>query len=246
MHKEYKRIAAQPGKAILFIHGIVGTPLHFTPFLELVPPNYSVYNMLLDGHGKGARDFSKTSMKRWEQQVGEAIEELSRQHTELYVVAHSLGSLLAIEQAIKTGKIKKLFLLAVPVKLSVKPATVTTSMKVFFDKIDPEDSLSVAAKACYGIERDRNPLHYIGWIPRFLELFTKISQIRGMLDALNTPCYAYQSVKDEKVSVKSAAILSRNPHITVTQLKNSAHYYYDGDDLLFLKQEFENFIYELG
>lgn len=242
MHKQHKRIAEKPGKAILFIHGITGTPLHFAPFLELVPSNYSVYNMLLDGHGKGVRDFSRTSMKKWEQQVGEAVEELSRQHTEIYVVAHSLGSLLAIEQAIKTDKIKKMFLLAVPVKLSVKPATVTTSLKVFFDKIDPKDSMSVAAKACYGIQRDRNPLHYIGWIPRFLELFSKISKIRKSLDKLKTPCLAYQSLQDEKVSVKSVSILSQNPHISVTRLKNSAHYYYDGDDLLFLKKEFENFI----
>ena len=53
MHKEYKRIVENSPKALLFIHGILGTPNHFAPFIPLVPENLSVYNLLLDGHGKG-------------------------------------------------------------------------------------------------------------------------------------------------------------------------------------------------
>ena len=74
MHKEYKRIVENSPKALLFIHGILGTPNHFDPFMPLVPENLSVYNMLLDGHGKSVRDFTKTSMEKWENQVARTKE----------------------------------------------------------------------------------------------------------------------------------------------------------------------------
>ncbi len=126
-HKEWKRIAEDAETAILFIHGIVGTPNHFGAFVEHIPDNVSVYNMLLDGHGKGVEDFGNTSMEKWEEQVENAVEELARIHEEIYIVAHSMGTLFAIEQAIKSKKVTKLFLLAVPLKLFIKPRMITNS-----------------------------------------------------------------------------------------------------------------------
>ena len=34
-----------------------------------MPDSYSVYNIILDGHGKSVGDFAKTNMKKWEKQV---------------------------------------------------------------------------------------------------------------------------------------------------------------------------------
>lgn len=242
MHKAYKRIAENPDIAILMIHGIVGTPNQFSPFLKLVPERYSVYNMLLDGHGKQVKDFSKTSMEKWEQQVTDAVKELSQNHTEIYIVAHSMGCLLAIEQAIQNPKITKLFLLAAPMKLLLKPKMVITSMKVYFGKIAPDDDLAIAAKACYGVSQDNNPFHYLGWIPRYLELFSKISSTRRILHKLNTPCFAFQSAKDEMVSKKAVNILSQNPCVFVTELQNSGHYYYEKRDIDMLTEAFKKII----
>ena len=71
-HKEYVRIVPGADTAVLFIHGIVGTPNHFTDLIslvELVPEDWSVCNLLLDGHGGNADDFAATSMKKWKNQV---------------------------------------------------------------------------------------------------------------------------------------------------------------------------------
>ena len=76
-HKEYVKINDESNTVVLFIHGIVGTPNHFNEFVPLVPESISVYNLLLDGHGKGVKDFSKASMKKWESQVATVVEELS-------------------------------------------------------------------------------------------------------------------------------------------------------------------------
>ena len=68
-HKEYKRIYPKANVAIMFVHGIVGTPKHFAEFVARVPDGISVYNLLLHGHGGSVRDFSHTSMQKWEKQV---------------------------------------------------------------------------------------------------------------------------------------------------------------------------------
>lgn len=241
-HKEYIRIVQNSHIAVLFIHGIVGSPNHFNKFVSLVPENISVYNLLLDGHGKGVKDFSKTSMKKWEKQVSLIVDELSLTHEKIYIVAHSLGTLLAIDQAIKNNKVSKLFLLAVPLRLSLKLRMPINSMKVYFDKIRPDDYEALAAKECYGIENDKNPTHYIGWIPRFLELFSKIRQTRKLFLLLDTPCVVYQSAKDEMVSMKSIRYLKNNPCICVNELKNSGHFYYPTDDFDFLITEFREML----
>lgn len=64
--------------AILFIHGILGTTSHFEPFLSLVPPNWSICNLSLKGHGGSVKDFSQASMTEWKQQVKNVIEELQK------------------------------------------------------------------------------------------------------------------------------------------------------------------------
>ena len=243
-HKEYIRIVQDSKVVVLFIHGIVGTPNHFNEFVSSVPESFSVYNLLLDGHGKGVKDFSKTSMKIWEDQVSSVVEKLSLAYEKIYIVAHSLGTLLAIEQAIKNTKICKLFLLAVPLCLSLKIRMPINSLKVYFDKIHPDDYEALAAKKCYGIEKDKNPFHYIGWIPRFLELFVKIRQTRKIIDFLNTPCFVYQSKKDEMVSSKSIKYLNQNLYMHINELENSGHYYYPKEDFDFLITEFNKMLNE--
>ena len=68
-HLEYIRIVDHADTAVLFIHGIVGTPNHFHAFIPLVPEHISVCNLLLDGHGGSVKDFSHTSMRKWVVQV---------------------------------------------------------------------------------------------------------------------------------------------------------------------------------
>ncbi len=241
-HKEYVRISDNSNTAILFIHGIVGTPNHFNEFVSLVPELFSVYNLLLDGHGKGVKDFSKTSMENWETQVASVVDELSLTHEKIYIVAHSLGTLLAIEQAINNQKICKLFLLAVPLSLSLKPKMAINSLKVYFDKIRPNDYEALAAKKCYGIGKDKNIFNYIGWIPRFFELFSKIRETRKIIKLLNTPCFVYQSKKDEMVSGQSIEYLKQNSYVSINELENSGHYYYDKTDWNYLITEFNKLL----
>ncbi|MBE6699536.1 MAG: alpha/beta fold hydrolase [Ruminococcaceae bacterium] len=245
-HREYKRINPDATAAILFVHGIVGTPNHFADFLSLVPDDVSVYNVLLDGHGGTVQDFSHTSMQKWENQVRDTVDELTLSHTAVYIVAHSMGTLFAIDRAIENEKVKGLFLLAVPLKIAPKPRMVGNLCKVYFDKIKPDDEVALAAKRCYGIAQDKNPFHYFGWLPRYLELFAKAKRTRKRLVELHTPAMAYQSARDELVSTASAKILKQNEAISVIELENSGHYYYAPSDFEYLLSEFQKFVNQIG
>ena len=243
-HKEYKRIVPEAETAVLFIHGIAGTPNHFKDFLPLVPKEFSVYNLLLDGHGGKTEDFSKTSMKKWENQVDFTVSDLLKTHEKIIIVAHSLGTLLAIEQAVKERRIEKLFLLAVPIKLFVKPVALFSAFRIYLGKVPESNEKLVAMKNCCGIEHSKNLLKYLGWIPRFLELFGKIGETRKIIGNLKTDCMIFQSLGDELVSKKSIKYLEEKTSASINVLEKSGHYYYEKNDFDYLLGELRKLICE--
>ena len=244
-HKPLNRIVPNAKTAVLFIHGIVGTPNHFNQFIPQIPKHISICNMLLEGHGGTTADFSAASMQMWEEQVDTKVSELLLSHSEVYIVAHSMGTLFAIDQAIHRSGVVGLFLLAVPLEVFVKPQAVANSLKVQLNRVDSNDAAANAAVACYGIETDKNLLHYVGWAPRFMELLQKIRETRRILPQLKTKAYVYQSEKDELVSMKSSKLLEKLPCVTQTILHNSGHFYYPSYDWEILIQGFQKLIVEL-
>ncbi len=242
-HEEFRRICSDADTAVLFIHGINGTPNHFRDFVKLVPSECSVVNVLLDGHGAGVSDFANTSMAKWKTQVDREVEALLERHENLLIVGHSMGTLFAIRQAIKhPGKVKGLFLLAVPLKLFLKPRMLRSSMRVYLDRVREDDLWTQAAVNCYGIAPDRRFWKYIPWAKRYLELFREMRAVREQLGALTTPCYCYQSQMDELVSLKSSRLLQENSTAEVQILENSGHYYYAEKDYACLLDHFNSFV----
>lgn len=214
--------------AILFIHGILGIPEYFRPYLSLVPPDWSVYNILLKGHGRGVRDFSHASMAQWKQQVDEALRTLSESHDKVVIAAHSMGTLFALQQA-RERLVAALFLINVPLRVRIRPELFRIAWKVFWGDIRPEDEWALAAQRAYGMDPDLHILRYLGWIPRYLELFSEIRRTRACLrtaSGLTTRCQVYLSCRDEMVSPKSGKLWAGNPYVTVTMLKKSGHFYY--------------------
>lgn len=239
MHKEYKRIVNGADTAVLFIHGILGTPNHFKDFIPLVPNEYSVHNLLLDGHGKGVKEFSRTSMNVWKNQVEAAINDLLQSHKQIIIVAHSMGTLFALQQAYnRPDKIKSLFLLATPLKIGIKFKMFSNSMKLYFNKIKPDDVEGLAYKAACGINQDKKFWLYIGWVPRFLELFKEIKYTRTLVNDISVSCCVFQSKNDEMVSRKATDYLKNNENFKLQILENSSHHYYAESDYKFLLDEF--------
>lgn len=241
MHKEYKRIVNGADTAVLFIHGILGTPNHFKDFIPLVPKEHSIHNLLLNGHGDGVKEFSRTSMKIWKNQVEDAVNQLLKTHKQIIIMAHSMGALFALQQAYnKPDKIKSLFLLATPLKIGIKFKMFSNSMKLYFNKIRPDDVEGLAYKAACGIKQDKKIWLYLGWIPRFLELFKEIKYTRTLVNDISVPCFVFQSKNDEMVSQKSINYIKINPLIKYDLLQKSSHHYYFENDYDILLKKFNS------
>jgi carboxylesterase len=234
----------QEKTAILLIHGILGTPSHFAPFLSLIPPAWHICNLSLKGHGGSVTDFSRASMAEWKQQVKNALEELLETNNKVMIAAHSMGTLFAIQQAIEKP-VDALFLLNVPLKVRVTFRLFRTAWSVFTGKIKPDDSWSLAAQNAYSIERDYHILRYLGWVPRYLELFSEIRKTRKIIGELSTPAYIYLSVQDEMVSPKCREICRDNRFVCVKMLENSGHFYYSPEDQRLMKEDFHRMVQQI-
>lgn len=233
--RPYYRIVPRAKCAVLLIHGIVGTPMHFRDLLPLIPEDWSVYNILLDGHGKQVEDFSLTSMKKWKVQVSDQVDEILKTHQAVLIVAHSMGTLFAIEESIRRpDRISGLFLLNVPLTPWVTPATWINSLRLAFGKVTPDTPAADMLCDC-SVHLTPKLWKYLGWIPRFYELLVEAHRTKEKLAKISVPCRAFQSKKDELVSRKAYQILTKYPHIQTTELPNSGHFTYKGDDLTLLK-----------
>lgn len=241
-HQEHVRIVPGADTAVLLIHGICGTPNHFTTqisMLDLVPENWSVYNVLLDGHGAGVREFGKSSMNRWKDQVWGIFHELAERHDRVILVAHSMGTLFSIQLALENPKkIPFLFLIGVPLRPGLRLFGIVNTFRVALNLVREDKPFEKALRDDCGIDPSPWLWHYIGWIPRYLELFREIYRTEKVLENLTVPCVAYQSKKDELVSNFTRGVLERSAVVDVVDLWNSTHCYYDPADAEILRSDF--------
>lgn len=241
-HEPYIRMVEGANTAALFIHGIVGTPAHFKDLLPLIPDNWSVYNILLDGHGKEVEDFARTSMEKWKAQVKDVLDTLLSSHDRVFIVAHSMGTLLAIEEAVRCpGKVCGLFLLAVPLVFRVRLRAALGSVQAALGMAKPG---SVAEQMVQDSSVRLSPqLHkYLKWLPRFTELTKEALRTHVLLPLISVPCRAFQSGKDELVGQTSTELLQKQPGITTTVLPNSGHFSYSLEDLAFLQSQLKDML----
>lgn len=230
-HNEYIRAIKNADTAVLMIHGILGTPRHFDFILPMIPDDWSIYNILLDGHGKNVSDFSSSSMNKWKSQVDKIADELCSKYKQIVLIGHSMGTLLSIRTAIRhPEKIKAMVLLAVPMKVFVKLIDNMASVKTALGIKVENSPYMEAVKNAHGTASDKRFWKYFGYIPRFLELFGLISETRKMLPDLKTKTYVFQSKKDELVAYSSKKYLENHEYIEYNELENSKHYYYEDSD----------------
>ena len=243
-HESYERIVPGSDTAVLFLHGILGTPRHFEDLISLVPDSWSFSAPLLPGHGGSVRDFSKSSMDEWKKTAEESLLRLAKDHRRVFVAAHSMGTLFAIRLAAEKAEIiKGLFLLAVPLRLSLKMGMVENMLKLYSGRIAENDLPAVAARKACSVTLSKNVLAYLGWIPRYLELFSEIRAVRKLVGRMSVPAKVFQSAKDELVSRKAADCLAETG-AECRELSCSRHYYYAPDDYKTLLEEFGIFINE--
>lgn len=240
-HQAYRRDLPDSRLAILFIHGICGSPVFFEDFYQRVPSSWSLSSLLLEGHGGETRDFSSSSMAAWKAQVTEEVDRLADQSGSLMIVGHSMGTLLAIEQSLRRPEaIKALFLMALPLAVRPRPTAVTHSLGTALGFSRSQKPALQAARRIYGIQPDRKIWRYFGFIPRYWELMKEMRASRERLLEIRVPIRVFQSKKDEVVSPRSISYLLKNPLVDLDILEKSDHKYHPPADKAFLLEAFDS------
>lgn len=231
--------------AILFIHGIVGTPDHFLDLLPLVPSDWSYANILLPGHGGSVGDFSRSSMALWRRAVAEQVDRLAAEHRRIILVGHSMGTLFCMDESLRrSDKAAGLFLLAPPLYPMLTPSAACQSLQVAFGLKGRHPAAQSAYRAC-SVAATPYLWQYIGWIPRYLELFQAAKQGRAQVRELSVPTVCVHSQHDEMVSRRTYQYLRQLPHVTLHLLPSSRHFYYPAEDLATLQDLFSAFLASL-
>ncbi len=229
-HEEYLHIAPGAQTAVLFLHGIVGSPEHFRKLIDLetaVPAGVSVHSVRYPGHGGKVTDFGSSRLKHWRAYAKACFQKLADTHEQIIVVGHSMGTLFAMQLAMEfPEKIPCIFLLQCPMQVSLRFFGVLNLLRIPFNAIRSEDPMAASMGAACGVEPSPCVWLYFPWIFRVLELFAEIAATKKRLPELKVPAVAFQSRKDELVSNRSARILGRNSRIKITEMVDCTHFYY--------------------
>lgn len=223
-HAPFFRDCPNSETGILLIHGILSSPRHFDFLIPHIPAEYKVSSILLSGHGGTIRDFSKASMRQWQAQVQQEIQNLNTPN--VIIIGHSLGALLALQAATAHHCIQGLFLLNVPLLPQLKPAAIGRSLRIAFGKIRTNDPIDMACYQDLSIQTEPYPWKYLGWIPNFISLLSFARQCRKIPASLKIPCIAFLGTNDELVNIHSQRCLLGNPNISLQILENGIHYGY--------------------
>ena len=244
-HAETNRIVPGAKYAVLFIHGIVGTPNQFRNVIDLeglVPDGFSVRNLCLPGHGLGVKEFAETSRREWGSYVRQAFQELARSHEKVIVVGHSMGTLFGLQLQLEfPEKIAGLFLLNVPLRPWVRLWGACNALRLAFGcvRIDRPREASILL-AC-GTKPTPHIWRYIPWVPRFIDLFAEIIHTEKKLTEPQIPYIIIQSRKDELVSNLTAGELRKIGFHHVMELPESSHFYYPAPE----KEEIQLVFWEM-
>jgi esterase/lipase len=249
-HSEMRRLVPGAENAVLLLHGIVGTPNQFRflmPLEELVPTDWSVYNLCYPGHGGEVRDFGRSKINLWRRYTREAFLELAENHEKVLIAGHSMGTLFAMQLALEfPEKVSGLFLLNVPMRPWPRLFFMVNCLRLAFNRIREDHPREASFRAACGVTPTPLVWRYIPWIPRIFELFAEIRRTEKVMGNLCLPCVAWQSKQDDLVSNFSAPVLRRSGVMEVHELPDSTHFSYAPRDKSWVCESFEKEIKKIS
>ena len=189
--------------AVLFVHGIQGSPRQFRFLEETLPKEVETRNLLLPGHGGSVRAFCRSGAKEWLECVEWEVLSLINRGKRIIYVGHSMGCLLGLLTAQKeTISFAQMLLLCCPFYLRLTKRYFDHFIWALISKKKTDDPFIQASRAANSIHA-RWAAGYLGCIPPYLELFRVIRQSRKMELSHFNHIIFYYSELDEIVSPRS-------------------------------------------
>ena len=97
----------------LMLHGFMGAPISSRPMAEyLAAKGITMHCPLLPGHGELPNKMYKITRQQWLDEAEEAFTKARASCDELFIMGHSMGTILGADLVIRHGHVKGMILLA--------------------------------------------------------------------------------------------------------------------------------------
>jgi len=245
MHTPTYKKCTNTDRAVIFIHGFMGSPNQFTDLADAVYDNgCSCTSILLPGHGVSTGEFVKFGISDWECHLQNEIDRVKHDYKEIFLVGHSMGGLLALNASlIKENNISGVVLISTPLKINM------LNLKSIWQKIRLLTfSKNHEIKSMYLKSNGISKLKiftYPSIISPFVNFYKLVKKTKKRLSEVFVPVLIFQSKNDETASYKSAKLFHEslcNTQRTAFSLEKSWHAFYYDDERKIIKDELIQFI----
>lgn len=232
MNRNHQPFNIESGKSdlmILYIHGIMGSPLEFRRIADaLNSVNYHGKALLLPGHGGSGYNFAVTQPHAWQDHVNRSLAAVRKENANIILIGHSLGGLLALQASLQVP-VEGIVLINTPIRTRISFRQISLSLQVLFRSRKSNNPLVSAYRESFSVSiRDFWSLPL--WIPRLLDIRRIAKKTMTILNEVTVPVIIFQSRPDETVKPDSADVLKRGlgAHvISLTYLHTSTHAYFE-------------------
>ena len=234
--------------AVIFIHGLFGSP---NQFVELAD---AVYNMgctckcvLLPGHGGGMSEFAKSGVADWQQHLQNEIDKIKLDHKRVFLVGHSMGGLLALNASmLKENNISGVFLIATPLKVHiVDPKSILRKRQLL--RFPKDNEIKSAYMKLNSVKMPKRFV-YLPPVRTIREFYKLMRQTEKRLPEVFVPVHMIHSRGDETTSYKSATLFYkglRNTQRATFSLDKSWHAFYYDDEQEIVRDKLIEFIQQV-
>lgn len=214
---------------ILFIHGIFSSHIQFAKMINMFSnEGYSIYAVSLKGHGMESIHMTKIDHRIWLEQVNNTLNMLLRKYKNVYIISHSLGTLLTVNCE-RINEVKKCILLSP----AARPKITLQSMKLglLLENEKLKDPFLVENRKIRGVKF--KGLKKVHAIKPLLALFKLIRLSRNKFPNIELDTLIAISKNDETVRFSSGEfvykrISSKNKQLF--KMVKSYHAVYDPEE----------------
>ena len=190
-------------KVLCLIHGIFASHTDFDDMIEAFnDTHFSLYGVKLPPYTDRAKDYNKLGRNEWNQKVYDVLDTLLTKYKEVYVIAHSLGSLLTMQYP-RINELQKVVFWAP----ALVPKVSLTSTKV---------GLGLGNTPYLQKCKELSSVHASGLLNKWylikptLSLFRQSRHAKKAIPSISIPILIVLSSKDESVHMKSATIIMKS------------------------------------
>lgn len=227
---------------VLFIHGIFSSPAVFDLFYPILKEQgYSIYAVVLKGHGKDLKSITRVKYQEWIEQINTLLKQLSNKYKKIHVVGHSMGALLALTSS--DHLVTKRILIAPSYCLKLTFQFI--KLCLFAHRPNSKDNYIKGNQKRFCITFPKSIFKKAIALKSLWELFKLKLYTKSIIKKIDKPTYIIQSKSDECVSLRCPnKILKQINNINkeVFWIDKSYHAVYDETEVTLLTKKFIEYI----